>query len=186
MSEPTWTCPEPRLSRPGWALPFLFGLGDSVRGPGGLSGLVSGLSLRPRSDSAQVTPGSHGDPTLDISPFQGYCEKSLDWGGGGETNTSMSGNPVCHGQFPDTPPLRVASRDDPTDGRSVPFMSSRLKVGSGEKEGGGLVQICWQVVTREWSPPPPEGTWRRTAERAWSGRGSEHAWGHLGSPWEQG
>lgn len=65
-------------------------------------------------------------------------------------------------------------------------MSSRLKVGSGEEEGGGLVQICWQVVTREWSPLPPEGTWRGTAERAWSGRGSEHAWGHLGSPWEQG
>ena len=178
MSEPTWTCLEPHLSCPGWALLFLFGLGDLVRGPDGLSGLVSG--------SAQVTPGSRRDPTLDISPFHGYCEKSPDWGGQGETNTSMSGNPVYHGQFPDTPPHCVASQDSPTDGGSVPWMSSRLKVGRGEEEGGGLVQICWQVATREWSPPPPEGTWRGTAERAWSGRGSEHAWGHLESPSEQG
>ena len=49
----------------------------------------------------------------------------------------MSGNPVCHGKFPDTPPLRVASQDDPwEDGGSVPLISSGLKVGSGEVETG--------------------------------------------------
>lgn len=46
------------------------------------------------------------------------------------------------------------------------MMSSGLKVGSGEVERGALVQICWHVVMREWSPPPPKGTWRGAAERA--------------------
>ena len=49
----------------------------------------------------------------------------------------MSGKPVCHGKFPDTPPLHVASQDDPwEDGGSVPLISSGLKVGSGEVETG--------------------------------------------------
>ena len=78
----------------------------------------------------------------------------------------MSGNPVCHGKFPDTPPLCGASQDDPTDGGSVPLMSSGLKVGSREVETGGLVEICWHVGMRECSPPPPKGTWRGAAKRA--------------------
>lgn len=97
---------EPHLSCPGW--PCL-GLGSGTWS----GGLWVFRALVQAQHSHPASQGSHPGHLT----FQGCCEKSPDWGGQGETNTSMSGNPVSWAVPRHPSPLcSFLSQDDPTVG----------------------------------------------------------------------